>query len=177
MCRVLVSHQPFLTSLCIGGSQPRFCFGLFSVQERVFSFQRMEAEMVSTRPTFGFFFFPLKVTRFKLNPDLDVISWHVDPHILNSLGTIPLSEVGKIEVVEEGMSPYDHVFMIQTIMGRQYYLAAESKTILQYWVDGINNALADLARDKADRSSAHLTLGTSSKPSPPPSSSSTSSSS
>ena len=71
--------------------------------------------------------------------------------MLNSLGTIPIAEIASVKVVPEGISPYEHVFRITTQWGREYDLAADSATMLNYWVDGITQAIADNAQVVADK--------------------------
>jgi hypothetical protein len=71
--------------------------------------------------------------------------------VLNSLGTIPIAEIASVKIIAEGLAPYEHVFRITTQWGREYDLAADSATILNYWVDGITQAIADNAQTVADK--------------------------
>lgn len=101
---------------------------------------------------------------FKLNSQLGVVSYHLDPHVkrvccfvclvllleivlcvfqvLTALGTIAIADIATVEAIPGGMAPYEHVFRITTSYGRQFDLAADSAQIMNYWLDGLTEQLA-----------------------------------
>lgn len=84
---------------------------------------------------------------FKLNTQLGVISYHTSPDIFDALGTIPLQDVGRIEEAPP-QPPQRFVFIIYTVQGREYALAADSEAFRRIWIDGVRQALADIALDR-----------------------------
>ena len=88
---------------------------------------------------------------FKLNSQLGVVSYHPDPHVLNSLGTIPIEEINTVAAVPGGIAPYEHVFRITTQWGREYDLAADSAIMMNYWLDGLTEAIAQKHIANADK--------------------------
>ncbi len=88
---------------------------------------------------------------FKLNSQLGVVSYHPTPHELNSLGTITIAEIATVAAVPGGQPPYEHVFRITMQWGREYDLAADSVTIMNYWLDGLSEAIAARHVENADK--------------------------
>jgi hypothetical protein len=88
---------------------------------------------------------------FKLNSQLGVVSYHPTPHELNSLGTITIAEIATVAAVPGGQPPHDHVFRITMQWGREYDLAADSVTIMNYWLDGLSEAIAARHVENADK--------------------------
>ena len=88
---------------------------------------------------------------FKLNSQLGVVSYHPNPHVLNSLGTITITEIATVAAVPGGQPPYEHVFRITMQWGREYELAADSATIMNYWLDGLSEAIAARHVENADK--------------------------
>lgn len=88
-----------------------------------------------------------KMRWFKLNTQIGVISYHTSPDIFEALGTIPLQDVGRIEEAPP-QPPYQYVFVIYTVQGREFWLAADSESFRRIWIDGVRTALADIALDR-----------------------------
>ncbi len=78
---------------------------------------------------------------------LGVISYHASPDIFDALGTIVLRDVGRIEQAPP-QAGYQNVFIIYTVNGREYVLAADSASFRNIWIDGVRQALADQALDQ-----------------------------
>lgn len=90
---------------------------------------------------------------FKLNTEVGVISYHTSPDVFDALGTIPLQDVGRIEEAPS-QPPYQYVFVIYTVQGREFLLAADSESYRKIWIDGVRQALADIALDRLATSAA-----------------------
>ncbi len=96
--------------------------------------------------------------QFKLNSQLGVVSYHPNPHVLNALGTITISEIASVCAVPGGDPPYEHVFRITLSYGRVYDLAADSATMMNYWLDGLTEAIAALHVQNADKRNSKSVL-------------------